>query len=977
MKLCPSCGAELEDEAAKCPICDHVFEMVVKGETKPAADDISVTQKLDEMKAKIEQLAKSAASEPSMPQQPVEPQEIQPPSPQAQEESYEEQIEQPGPATPESETTEEAVEEEGGVEYEEVVVKETKPVSRAAAGPQRVTPAGQKKAIGPEKVAYKISATETKKSGISRKQGAAAVLVIVILVIASWYVLMSAPPADTPAVDGMFNEWSKIVKYSSFYQSSDPDLMFTECTTQFYQGSVYWYIKTSGDLYKTSDHITTYALFVDSDGNPGTGFPLTRDFGADFVAQISGTGGQKIPSSCALMRYSGTDYLNYSSWLFVQSLVIGSIGKQAETSFIAPASFSASSARFMAVSYNGVSTPSATLPFAFKPGILLIEQSSLIDSSGTIPIGAASPVLKVVMKAFGSNLETSEIRPMFTGISQTKNLGPLVWTNDAEMQNGRTIEVAVNTSGTTAGTYLTATMSADGVVTDYGSVAVLGRIARGYAGSYPTGIKIDGCFADWTTFTNDLGDVVPIADKNIDIRRVSHGYDALTAYFYLDTMGAMMNGSMVPTEKKQLLPGGGSSGSGGPQKRVTGEDVLQIYLDVDPAADTGAPTPLNGTVIRPDYMVDVRGRNGVIDSKILKRWIGGDWAPLPQTAINVANDDHRIELSLVKSFILNSSLNNSDIAFVMSDWSGISDNLTESGIVIDPFKVNLTGKIWGSLDGTVWTSKTDVLPGGNSLVDMTSDSGSVLYAVFSNGTIYKSSDAAVTWTGMISGAFSGVVGITSDRTSGLYILLSDGNSYVLSTLGGSWIWRGKAPGTGYSDIDWVSGTTPSSTVLYATKSTSNSNVLRTTDGGANWASQGAKPPTNSTVAAINALPSGLNELVYLLEVDGDIRVSNNSGGSWTSTHVSAGGSTDFTADPCADIDTDSAGNVWVVRAKGEVYLLTVSPWGWQTVFSSQDSNAVQALSTMPIPEFGTLPVLFSVLIIIPIILSARRRAARQ
>ena len=975
MKLCPSCGAELENEVTKCSICDHVFEKVVQAEATPATEDVDVTRKLEEMKAKIEQLAKGAASEPEPAQQPTESLKIQPPlPPQGKEETYEEPIEPAVLAPPEAE---ERIEEEETVECEEVIVEETKPVSRGAINGLKFPPMSQQKTPGPEKVAYKITAAETKKSGISRRQGAAAVIVVVVLVLASWFVLMNRPSTETPNVDGMFDEWSAIVKYSSYYQSSDPDLKFTECTVQFYQESVYWYFQTSGDLYKTSDHITTYALFVDSDGDPSTGFPLIQDFGADLVAQISGTGGQKLPASCALLQFSGTDSLNYSSWVFVQTLIIGSIVKKAETSFSAPTSFSVANARFMAISYNGEATPSATLPFALKPGILMIEQSSIIDASCTIPIGAASPVLKVVIKAFGSRLETAEIHPTFTGVAQTEDIGPLVWTDDDEMLHGRTFNVAVNTSGSTPGTFITATMRLDGVVTEYGSVAVLGGTAKGYVSSFPTGIKIDGCFADWTTFKNDLGDMVPIANKDIDIRRVSDGYDSLTAYFYLETMGAMMNGSLIPAMEKQLLPGGGNGGSGGPQKRITGEDVLQIYMDVDPTANSGAPSPLNGTAIRPDYMIDVRGRNSLIDSKILRRWVGGEWVPLPQTAISAGNDGHRIELSLVKSFLVNNTLNNSDIAFVMSDWSGISDNLTESGIVIDPFKVNLTGKIWGSLDGTTWTSKTDVLTGGNSLVDMTSDSGSNLYAVFSNGTVFKSGDAAVSWTRIIQGALTGVVGITSDRASGLYIMLSDGNSYNSSTSDGSWTWRGKAPGNSYADIDWSSGTTPSSTVLYSTKSTPNSNVHRTSDGGLTWTPQIGKPPTNSAVAAINAHSSGLNELIYVLEVDGDVRVSNDSGGSWTSTHISTGGSVDFTTDPCVDIDTDTTGNVWIVRAKGEVYLLTVSPWGWQALFSSQDSNAIQALSTAPIPEFGTSSMLLIVFMIVPIVFFMRRREARR
>jgi hypothetical protein len=977
MKLCPSCGAELDDEVTKCSICDHIFEKAVQIDERPGVADTDVTRKLEEMKAKIAQLAKGGASEPSPVEQQIEPPIIPSPSPpREKEETSEEPVEQTVPAPLESE---EGVEEEETVEYEEVEVGEAEPVIHGTVGGQGFPSVDQQKTPGPEKVAYKITAADTKKSGISRRQWITAIIVVIILVIASWFVLMSRPSTETPNVDGTFGEWSEIVKYSSYYQSSDPDLKFTECAVQSYQSSIYWYLKTSGDLYKTSDHITTYALFVDSDGDPGTGFPLIRDFGADFVAQISGTGGQKLSEGCELLQFSGTDAFNYSSWVFVQTLAIGKINNQAETSFVAPGSLSIATARFLAVSYDGVATPSATLPFALKPGILMIEQSSVVDASCTIPIGAASPVLKVVVKAFGGRFETAEIHPTFTGIAQTENLGPLVWSDGNEMLQGRTFNVAANTSGSTPGTFITATMSLDGVVTEYGSVAILGETAKGYVNSYPTGIKIDGCFADWTTFVNDLGDIMPVVNDNIDIRKISHESDSTTAYFYLDAMGAMMNGSLIPVVKKQLLPDGGSGGSGGPQKHITGEDVLQVYMDIDPTADSGAPSPSNGTSIRPDYMIDVRGRNSVIDSKVLMRWVGGQWVPLPQTAINVGNDAHKIELSLVKSYIVNSTLNNSDIVFVMSDWSGTSDNFTESGIVIDPFKVNLTGKIWGSLDGTTWTSKSDVLSGGNSLVDMTSDSGSNLYAIFSNGTVFKSGDAAVSWTRIVQGTLTGVVGITSDRASELYILLSNGSSYISPATGGSWAWRGKSPppASSYVDIDWSSGTVPSSTVLYATKSTPNWNIYKTSDGGLTWVMLAGKLPTDSTVAAINAHPSGLNELIYALEVDGDVRVSNDSGVSWTGTHISTGGSADFTSDPCVDIDTDTLGNIWVVRSKGEVYLLTVSPWGWQTLFSAQDSNDIQAFSTAPIPEFGASSMLFAVFMIIPIVFFIRRRGARR
>lgn len=260
----------------------------------------------------------------------------------------------------------------------------------------------------------------------------------------------------------------------------------------------------------------------------------------------------------------------------------------------------------------------------------------------------------------------------------------------------------------------------------------------------------------------------------------------------------------------------------------------------------------------------------------------------------------------------------------------------------------------------------------NTLIDLTSDSAGGLYAVFTNGTVYRSTDGALSWSRMISSALTGVVGITCDKAGQLYVLTSSGDTYNASLSGGGWNLRGKAPGNGYIDIDWSTGTDPATTILYAVKSAFNSNIQQSPTGGVSWVPQVGKPPTDSTVSAVAAVWSGGNDILYVLEVDGDVRVSNDSGNSWTSTHISLGGSSDFTLSPCVDIDTDPSGNVWVVRGMGEVYRLTVSPWGWQTIFSTEDVSDVQAFSTMPIPEFGSAAAAGLSFAMVPLIILARR-----
>lgn len=978
MKLCPSCGAELDEGETKCPICDFAFEKPAEKAAPPAPSEMDVTKKLDEMKARIQQLAQATAKEEQhsigseSPGKPPLAVEEAPPQIKAIPE------EEPSPPAQPSqipEPVEEVIEETEEVEYEEVVVEEARPIGRGPSGALGTPRAEGARLPTPERVAYKISAVETKKKGVGAKHAAAAVIVVIVVILASWFILVNRQSPAIPSVDGMFDEWLGVVKYKSFYASSDSELDFTECAVQYYDGSVYWYFQTKGDLFKTSDQVTTYALFTDADGDPGTGYSLMPGFGADYAAEIAGTGGQKIQSRTMIRQFAGEDSLNFSSWTVIGQLVVGSIVRQAETSFM-PSSFSTINARFIAASFDGVAIPSATLPFSLAPGILLIEQSSLVPSSCVVPSAAGTQILNLTVRAFGADLPIEEIHPSYTGVAQSADFGPLTWADESEMASGRSLTITINTTAVAPGTLIGVRMDPAGFVTDYASVVVIGRPALGYVGTFPSGMRVDGCFADWTALIDDPSDTVPIANDRINISRVGHESSTSEAFFYVDVTGGMLQGQNIPVERKQISPLDGTGGTGGVSARVTGEDMLQIYIDIDPLALSGAPSPINGSTIRPDYVIEVKGKNGVIDSKRVNRWSSGEWIGLSSGYVTVANDAQRIELELAKSSI-GSSLNNSDILMMMTDWSGKNDNYSESDVVIDPFRVNISGKVWGSLDGTAWASKTDVLPGASSLVDLTSDAGCALYVAFSNGTVYKSTDLAVSWSRLIAGTLTNVIGVTTDRTAQLYAMLSDGSTYLSSTSGGPWVYRGKSPGTGYTDIDWAAGTASATTVIYATKSAANSNVHMSSDGGASWIPQVGKPPTDTTVSAVAAVRTGLNDAVYILETDGDLRVSNDSGNSWTSTHVSAGGGADFTASPCVDLDSDVNGDVWIVRSKGEVYKLTVTPWGWQTLYPTQDANEIQAFSTTPIPEFSDGALVGAVVIVIPLVLFARRRKARE
>lgn len=438
MKLCPSCGAELDDKIEKCPICEYAFSKAAKPEEKPAAAETGVSSKLEEMKARIEQLARFFPVKEETPAAERKAEEMLP-----EMEGFPETEEEEGEA--QQGEVPEAPEEGEEVEYEEVVIETVRPVGKGAINGLGMPSPTSLRSAKPEKVAYKISSADArKKGGIGRLQIAIAIIVIIIILAASWFVLANRSPT-TPVVDGYFDEWTSAVKYKSYFNSNDQEIDFTGCAVLHDSDNVFWYFSVGGDLFSNSDQITTYALFVDSDGDPTTGFLLMPDFGADLALQISGSGGQRMASMTALFEFAGTDAHNWSAWRSAGSLVIGSLGKQAETSFRMTQGFSISNARFMAVSFDGVSTPSATLPFSLTPGILLIQQTTAVGQSGVIAAGQNQPILRLELKGYGAVLAIDELRPAVTGIAQFYNLGPIAWTDEKQMADGISLTVSVNT----------------------------------------------------------------------------------------------------------------------------------------------------------------------------------------------------------------------------------------------------------------------------------------------------------------------------------------------------------------------------------------------------------------------------------------------------------------------------------------------------------------------------------------------------
>lgn len=648
MKTCPSCGAELGERDYRCPICDFILPVAESPENKAGTPDKEVSGLLDDVKAKLQKIAGTGSDE----------------------EATESVLSESASEEAESVAAEEAEEEAAKADalQEGSLTITSRPVYGDVKLPGM--PSEEKKLEKePDKIGYKIRAEFANKKGGRRLIVVISIIVALMMIMTYWFFILPNQSSITPVIDGLFGDWSKAVKYESYIKSDNSGIDFKECAVQLSGGSLFWYFSTNGALFNVSSNtsplISTYSLFIDADGKATTGFSLFKDFGADDVVVIAGSSG-KNSSMTKIYEFYGPDRNNWSSWRILDKIIVGSMGKQVETSFVTPSTFNSTYARYMAFSYDGVSSPSATLPFSLAPGILLIKQTSLVSDNDIIWSGINRPILKATLTGYGEALPVAYVRPTVTGISETYNLGSINW-NESQMKVGRDLLFSVNTTYVKPGELITATILPSDVVSDYGSVVVIGDIVRGYIGSIPNGITIDGIFSDWHNLEDDSNDA-PIP-YNIDIDRIGNSTGPYKSDFYIEVKGKMFNGALIPMG--ELAPSPTMSSNPWSTERVTGEDVLKIFFDTDPGAAKGAPSPFNGTDLRPDLMVEICGRNGLITEKIIKSWNNGWEETLIGMKIDIVGNKMEMEIPSM-------NLSNAKYAIVFTDWIGDKDNITGS-----------------------------------------------------------------------------------------------------------------------------------------------------------------------------------------------------------------------------------------------------------------------------------------------------------
>jgi len=550
----------------------------------------------------------------------------------------------------------------------------------------------------------------------SAKRYVAAAAVALILAAAFVPIIYYYYQPTGIAIDGFFTDWDW-KKVKRYYEEYDPnpvgndDINLYQFAFKVDGDNLYLYANVNGELMKGSDNgVDSFYVFLDTDSKVSTGYLYTSRearMGVDYMVHVYGWDGKV--RSAGLYRYGGTGQSQWV-WELVSNVRAACAGSEMELEvWTAPIPTSVSS---WAVSYHTEDRYGHyddTGAFSLTKRFLFIYQATRdvkVAGGNTymLTVTARAPRYDPIKHVDVDNVTISSMNFGWWGGSGSITLyapdgsivppGSISWEVSKAPQ---VFKVYVSSGSSLVGVYLSSVAST--------GFAYPGAAEKRVAyTSVPSGIVIDGAFADWDGVPgqNDPSGDLSTADYtlrdahhpppesevvyngNIDIR----GYAATVSNgrlnFYMRVDKEMLGGFKTLSERLRTS-GGPGGGAGGRKEVPTGEDAAYIFIDSDGNADTGySPDFSEGRFpVGADYMVKVTGKNGQILKRTLYSHSGsrGEWRWNSIGSVSAEVDFSRMEVGVDLSTIGMSSSSPYAVYFYTTDWTGQTDrsNTVTSG----------------------------------------------------------------------------------------------------------------------------------------------------------------------------------------------------------------------------------------------------------------------------------------------------------
>ncbi len=565
-----------------------------------------------------------------------------------------------------------------------------------------------------------------------------AVLVALVIIVPTFVYLSYYRESDPYQVDGDFGEWQDLSTYSVSTLEEDPITTIDEWSVAVHRTEVFLYVSAGGAMFPSTT-VESIFLFIDSDGDPGTGY-VAGGLGADYMMELDGWNGTVQSSSVEAYSSEDDDMLDWNSWDSIGSAPSRLEGDQLEAVGdigVEPAE----DARFLLVSQDQLDGRAASSCVPADGGVLIVTQgiSSQAPLSGILPSGPDTPLLTLTFACDGAGGSVTGVEVHVEG-----GLTDLSEIEDITLEAGetRTVQVAGDTSSVASGGFVSAYIEESGIDSSFASVIVLGHPARAYVGSAPSSVEIDGAFGDWDGRSAADSDSAPVSNPDIDVNEVGVFNTSVSSSFYLSVEGGICSGSYIPVLRCKPVAGDGGVFI---PTRKTAEDLTYIFVDSDMSTVTGMLVSVDSKVIGADQRIEVRGLSCRVTSATIATFTGSAWT-VTDDDVTVEIDASRMEVGVLSSAIGGSS----DIDFIIqtTDWTKSSDFVA----LDDATMLALTGGISLSAGTRGWavdSSSTSSFATATSNQRKIFHDGTNFWSLYYSGTntVYEySSDGGATWT---------------------------------------------------------------------------------------------------------------------------------------------------------------------------------------------------------------------------------------
>jgi len=476
-------------------------------------------------------------------------------------------------------------------------------------------------------------------------------------------------PAAPVTIDGQFDDWAAVPFLDLATRSANPDVEIVRYAAFLDRTALFLHAATRGPTFGDVTGFDGIYFLIDADGTAATGL-LHDGLGIDYVVE---TYGNVSSVSARLFSFPPAAGLNWSARESGPSLPIAASNRGVEvlvSAYVLDLDPTAARIAVYADDYAGASSRGRA-PLSVSGGFVLLETRPLATIAGP----GSTDLLEV--RARGLGIPVGETWTV-SGLSFRATLG-LPYALSAESVSitrdrpTDVITVSVQVSGFFSGDVVEVELVG---AAGPRPVAVASEPVRAYVLSVPTSTRIDGLFAEWAADAVPDTDLSPVDNPNVDLVRYAAATDLASGFFFTEVAGTALGGS-VPQRHRPSPPGsgGGTPAPPGPRARVTGEDILRVYVE----SNASVPDGFAVGGIRADLLLDVRGHSGRVTSRALYEWSSG-WRTVPGATIVLAKNASAIE----GSFPMVLGVNGSRVVFESTDWSGITDLTEPVNATIEP-----------------------------------------------------------------------------------------------------------------------------------------------------------------------------------------------------------------------------------------------------------------------------------------------------